>query len=126
MNRDNGLDVQLKAALLCVACTGLALAILALVLYDVRAALGVALGGAIATANLWVFAQLGRGFLTPGGVKGPWVAVAMLKVVVLFGGVWWVLKHEIASGVALAIGYGALPLGIVIGTLFAPKRDEQK
>lgn len=124
MSKDNKgpFDAPLKAAILSVAISGLALSFGALVLFNLRAALGVAVGGVIATVNLIVFARVIVAFL---GQKreqtGPWVAVALLKLVLLFGGVWLILKSGTVSALALAVGYAALPLGITLGTLFGPK-----
>lgn len=117
-------DPAMRSAVMCVAiCAGI-LGIGALLLYGFREALGVLIGGAIATANLVVFARLGRALLDPKAAKGVWFLIAMLKVVVLFGGVWLLMKHDVVSGLALAVGYGSLPLGITIGTLAAPKAPD--
>ena len=45
----------------------------------------------------------------------------LVKLVFLFGGVFLLIKNDIVSGIALAVGYGAMPLGITLGTLFGPK-----
>jgi hypothetical protein len=50
--------------------------------------------------------------------------VAVVKLVVLFGGLYLLLRSGMASGVALVLGYGALPLGITVGGLLAPRPDE--
>ena len=113
-------DAPMKAAIASTAVCGVALAALAFVTFGLAAAFGVAIGGAIATANLAVFARIGQAFLAEKG-RGPWVAVAVLKLVFLFGGVFLLIKSGIVSGVSLAVGYGALPLGITLGSLFGPK-----
>lgn len=118
---ETGLDGPMRSAMISVAIAACALTIGTLVLYDLRAAGGTLIGGAIATANLYVFARLGKAFLSEKGAKGPWVAVALLKLTVLFGGVWWVLKTDAVPAIALAVGYAALPIGITLGTLLGPK-----
>src|SRR5262245_28888108 len=111
----------MRAAVIAVFASGLALSIGALALFGARAAFGVALGGAIATANLAVFARLGDAFIARKGNTAPWALVALLKLVVLFGGIWLILKSEVVSGLSLAVGYGALPIGITLGSLLGPK-----
>src|SRR5689334_1471440 len=94
-------DKTMKAAILSVGMIAAALAFSALVIFDARSALGVAVGGAIATANLYVFARIGEAFLSDRGA-GPWVAVAIVKLVFLFGGVFLLIKSGVVSGIALA------------------------
>jgi hypothetical protein len=114
-------DAQMRAAVIAVALSGLCLALGALAFFGGRTALGVAIGGAIATVNLLVFARLGDAFLGRKGKTAPWTVIAMLKLVVLFGGIWMILSSGVVSGLSLAAGYGALPLGITLGSLFGPK-----
>ncbi|HEY4119326.1 MAG TPA: ATP synthase subunit I [Byssovorax sp.] len=113
-------DATMRAAILSTAICGAALAFGALVVSGLAAAFGVFVGGAIATANLALFARIGQAFLSERG-RGPWIAVAMAKLVFLFGGVFLLIKNDIVSGISLAVGYGALPLGITLGSLFGPK-----
>jgi hypothetical protein len=112
---------QMRAAVIAVALSGLCLALGALAFFGGRTALGVAIGGGIATVNLLVFARLGDAFLGRKGKTAPWTVIAMLKLVVLFGGIWMILSSGVVSGLSLAAGYGALPLGITLGSLFGPK-----
>ena len=51
----------------------------------------------------------------------PWAVIAVLKLVVLLGGVWLLLRSGLVSGLSLAVGYSSLILGITLGTLFGPK-----
>jgi hypothetical protein len=111
----------MRGAVIAVAVSGAALALLGFALFDARVGLGVALGGVLATANLAVFARLGDAFLVQRGNAAPWAMIALVKLVFLFGGVWLILKNDVVPGIALAAGYGALPLGITFGFLFGPK-----
>ncbi len=111
----------MRGAVIAVAVSGAALAVLGFALFDARVGLGVALGGVLATANLAVFARLGDAFLVQKGNAAPWALIAVVKLVFLFGGVWVILKNDFVPGFALAAGYGALPLGITFGFLFGPK-----
>jgi hypothetical protein len=117
-------DASMRAMVIAVFACGVAFALFALPFFGGRAALGVAIGGALATANLAVFARLGDAFIARRGNTVPWTVVALLKLVFLFGGVWMILTSDIVSGLALAAGYGALPVGITLGSLFGPKPPE--
>lgn len=121
---DAGSDATMTAAIGFVAGTAAVLAIGAAVAYDGRAALGVGIGGAIATANLWVFSKIGQAFIGRRGNSAPWAIIAVIKLIALLGGVWLILKSGVASGLSLTIGYGALPIGITLSSLFGPKPPE--
>jgi hypothetical protein len=114
----------MRAALVGVIGVALALSLGSLFLGGWRFALGVAIGGAIAPLNLWVFAQVGEAFLSRRGNTAPWAVIATLKLAVLLGGVWLILRSGAASGLSLIVGYASLPLGITVGTLFGPKPPE--
>src|SRR5580698_5325104 len=98
-------DAMMRAAILFVLACGLGLAIAGLAFFGTRAGLGAAVGGALATANLWIFAQVGRAFLARRGNTVSWGVVAVLKLVVLFGGVWQILRSGVVSPLSLAAGY---------------------
>ena len=119
-----GNDAPMNAAILSVAITGAVLALAALASYGGRAALGVGIGGAIATVNLLAFARIGQAFVSRRGNTAPWAIIAVVKLVALLGGIWLILKSNVVSGLALTIGYGALPIGITLGSLFGPKPPE--
>lgn len=115
------LDAPMRAALVGVIGAAVVLSLGSLFLGGPRFALGVAIGGAIAPLNLWVFAQVGDAFLSRRGNTAPWAVIATVKLAVLLGGVWLILRSGVASGLSLIVGYGALPLGITVGTLFGPR-----
>jgi hypothetical protein len=80
--------------------------------------LSFALGALLAVGNLYAVARMVRGFLNPaGGVRSPWVSLAMLKFGLLFLGVMFLVRGGYARILPLAIGYAALPLGIVVAQL---------
>ena len=120
-SKSTWLDAGVRAAMIAVTASAGVLAAAAFVAFDVRTAAGVAIGGAFALANLWAFARIGEAFLSRRGAVAPWTVFAMLKMAGLFGGVWLILRSGIASPMSLAVGYGALPIGITLGTLFGPK-----
>ncbi|MCC6552702.1 MAG: ATP synthase subunit I [Polyangiaceae bacterium] len=122
--RTGGLDGTMRAAILSVAASAAVMTVIAAIAFGSRAALGVAIGGAIATANLYVFARIGEAFIGRRGRTAPWAVIAVLKLGALLGGIWFILKSGLVSGLALTIGYSALIIGITLGTLFGPKPPE--
>jgi hypothetical protein len=117
-------DAPMRAAVASVFVSGLCLAVGAFAFFGWRSALGVLIGGLLATANLAVFARIGQAFIARKGRTAPWGVIALFKLIFLFGGIWLILKSEVVSGLSLAVGYGALPLGITFGSLFGPKPPE--
>lgn len=114
-------DPTMKAAVRGVALSAAALTVVVLLSFGVRPALGVGAGGAIATVNLIVFARMSAAFLARRGTAVPWGIVGVLKLTLLLGGVWLIIRHDIVGAGWLALGYGSLPLGITLGSLFGPK-----
>ncbi|MGK4001271.1 ATP synthase subunit I [Sorangium sp. So ce1036] len=119
-----GVDAAMRVVLRWVAGTAAVLAVAALLAYGARAALGVAIGGAIAAANLYVFARIVDAFLSRRGRTASWTLIAFVKLTGLMGGVWLILRSGIVSGVALMVGYASLVVGITLGTLFGPRPPE--
>jgi hypothetical protein len=121
---EGGLDAPMRAAILSVLACGICLAVAGLAFFGARAGLGAAIGGALATANLWVLARMGRALVARKGRAAPWGLVAFFKLLALFGGVWLILASGVVSALSLAAGYAALPIGIVLASLFGPRPPE--
>jgi hypothetical protein len=121
---EGGQDKTLKAAVLYVAVTAVLFAIVAAGVEGLRFGAGVLAGGVIAVVNLIVLARIVEAFLTKQGNTAPWAIIAVLKLVFLLGGVWLILRSGVVSGLALVIGYMALPTGAVMASLFGPKPPE--
>ena len=119
------LDGTIIACLKATAALGLVFAIGGVAVDGVRTGIGVAAGGTLATANLWVFALVLRGMLTGGEHGRRWGMAAGLKALALFAIAWLLLSTNVTTGLTLAIGYGSLPLGITIGGLFGRNVDER-
>lgn len=114
-------DPTLRSAIRTVAITGLVLTVLGGVGFDLRTAIGVGLGALLATVNLILFVRLGEAFLAQQGKSAPWAALGGIKLLGLFAAVWLILRRGDVSALALVVGYGALPIGVTLGTLFRPK-----
>ena len=108
-------DHSLRAALWAVALSGAVLTLGAPFVLGKDGVLGVALGSLIAALNLWALARVVRALMNGAGL--PWVLLGSAKLFVLLALVAVILKLEIAGLVPLAIGYGALPIGIVFSQL---------
>jgi hypothetical protein len=134
------LDAQLRASLAAVALSGAALTVAAVPFFGLSTALSVAVGAGLATANLWALARIVAALLPdesrgssdePGGgtTGGPgavtWAFLGLLKMFALFGAVWLLMRHGVVSVVAMLVGFGALPIGIAIGSLVSHRGSPQ-
>jgi hypothetical protein len=104
-------------------------------IYGGRAAASVALGAAIAVANLVTMRMIIRALMTAPedetadpnadhkaeGKRGgaAWGVFAVFKILILFGGIWLLLSKGLVDPMPLVVGYGVLPLGIAGSSLFA-------
>ncbi len=116
-------EADIIFSLTAVGAVAVVFAVAALAIGGPAAGLGVAVGGLVATLNLWFFAYVGRGVLSGGPGSRYWAMIAVLKILLLFGGAWLLMKSGLTSPLTLAVGYGALPLGIMIGSLLRSGYD---
>lgn len=108
-------DQSLRSALWAIALTGAVLTLASPFLLGRDGVLGVALGALLAALNLWALARVVRALMNGAGL--PWVLLGGTKLLGLLALVALILKFEITTLIPLAIGYGALPLGIVFSQL---------
>jgi len=116
--------------------------------YDSRTAMSVGLGAAIAVANLLTMRAIVRALLPvseseeegeadgqtdhrAAGKRGgtAWGVFALFKMVILFGGIWFLLTKGLVAPIPLVVGYGVLPLGIAassLSTALAPRGRRKK
>lgn len=140
----DGAALAVKAA----AVLGVVFSIVALGVFDWKTAWSVAVGAGIGVSNLVALRAIIRSLVrapepdvaeegkdeTPaqvdhaaegrrGGVA--WGVFAVLKIVLLFGGIFVLLTVGVVDPMPLAAGYGVLPLGIVVSgfrSSLAPRR----
>jgi len=118
------------------------LTVLAFAFYGWKPGASVFIGAAIAVANLLTMRAIIRSVLQApededetgedgdtktsqehkaagrrGGVA--WGVFAVLKIVILFGGVWFLLTKQLVDPIPLVVGYGVLPLGIAASSLLS-------
>jgi hypothetical protein len=102
-----------------VAVVGVLLAAAGLAFFGIRAAGSVLIGALVALGNLWVLARAVKNLLAGGQAK--WAGVAFLKFLVLLAVTYGLVKSGVIDPLTLAVGFGSLPLGILVaGTFFAP------
>lgn len=107
-----------------VAAVGAVLVLLAPFVFGVEHVRGVAIGSGLAALNLAAIAFVVRGVMR--GAMLSWGSLAGLKFAVLVFLIWMVLRNDWAGVLPLALGYAALPLGIVVGQLMRaanPRRE---
>lgn len=114
-------DESLTAAYFGVALSGAALLVGGGIWFGARAMAQVGVGVVLALSNLWVLEQLVRAYLDAG--RGRWALLALLKAAALFGIVATLLATRVISVMPLIAGFGALPLGVVIGGAWPASRE---
>jgi hypothetical protein len=100
------------------------MAVTAVFVWGVRFALSVGAGAAIAGSNLYVLSKIVGAMMSGadrGAGAGTWGVLAMVKMVVLFGGIWIVMTKGLVDPMGLVVGYGSLPIGIAIGSIVSDK-----
>src|SRR5271166_3629038 len=92
--RGKRLDARLRAALVGVGATGVAMALGAAVVSGPRAALSAGVGAGLAAANLWILARIVAALLPQTGPqaeaqsRAAWALVALVKMVGLLAIAW--------------------------------------
>jgi hypothetical protein len=106
--------------------------------HDAKTGFSVAVGSAIAVANLLTMRAIVRALIRPpeeaeeegepdekkdhraAGKRGgaAWGVFALLKIFFLFGGIWILLSKGLVAPIPLVVGYGVLPLGIAAAGLW--------
>lgn len=117
------LDPKLKVAIGAVLVFGAAFATAGAVVWDRHVALSVLIGATIAATNLYALARIIHALTMPGASKtvAGWVLALLMKMLLLFGGLWLLLKGGVVTVMPLAAGYLTLPIGIALGTVLGPE-----
>jgi hypothetical protein len=120
-----GVDPRTLVALVAVGAFGAMFAIGAGIGWGARAGLSVLTGAAVAVANLYGLARI-LGALVGArsesqATSGIWGILALVKVFVLFGGVWLLMSADLVDPLPLVVGWGALPIGIALGSILSDK-----
>jgi hypothetical protein len=115
--------IELGRPVFAVVAIGIVSAVAAYFLRGQATAIGVGIGGLTATLNLWAFTRIGAAMFAGHRSAGAWSVMAVLKLFVLFGAVFWVLKKDWADPLSFLIGYLSLPVGIVASQLLGLRPD---
>jgi hypothetical protein len=107
--------------------------------HDAKTGFSVAIGAAIAVANLVTMRAIVRALVRAPDEEGEageetdpkkdhraagkrggaaWGVFALLKIFILFGGIWILLSKGLVAPIPLVVGYGVLPLGIAAAGLW--------
>lgn len=101
---------------------GVILAAAAMFVLDGRAALGVVLGASMSGLSLVLLAKAVKNLMT--GARSSWALLAVFKFAFLLILTYWVLQSRLVPPLGLALGIGALPLGIFFsGLMPAPESN---
>jgi hypothetical protein len=120
-------DARLRASLRMVLIIAAVLTSFGFAFGGVTSGLSVALGGALAAGNLWVLARIVTELLPTDQAgaeaqsRGGWALVAVLKILGLLAVAWLLMRHAIVSPMPMLVGFGALPIGIAIGSLVSDR-----
>ena len=109
-------DATLTAAYVGVALSGGLLLIGSGSFFGVRPMAAVALGVVLAVSNLWTLERFVKVYLA--SERGRWAGIALLKSAVLFALVALLVKSGAVDVLPLCLGFGALPLGVVVAGLW--------
>lgn len=128
----NGTDPRMRAAIVAVAVVGACFTAFAAFAFSLGTAFSVGVGATIATLNLWILARIMRALMPaegenaqPGANKG-WALAALLKMLGLFAGVWILMSRHLVEPLPLLCGFGALPIGIAIGSMVSDRTAARK
>jgi hypothetical protein len=85
-----------------------------------------AYGATIGLVNLLFLGRMVRAFLSTKGAPSRWVIAALTKLAVLVLAMYLPVRAGLVQVLPFVIGFGALPLGIVLGQLLSvpPKSRE--
>lgn len=111
-------DTAMRRAHLTVALVGVTFGLVGFVFFGVRAGSSVVAGATIASINLIVLSRTVQKMVEGAGAS--WAGVALAKFLVLMAITYGLIESGLVQPLGLAVGFGALPLGILIaGTLGA-------
>jgi hypothetical protein len=120
---------RVVASLVAVPESTAAMALGSLVLFGAKVALSVAVGGLVAAANLWALARIVVSLLpeesenSTRSTRLTWSFVAAAKLAALLAILFFLMSSRFLSPIALVCGFGALPIGIAIGSFVRDRSD---
>lgn len=121
---EEGPDPRIRTAVIAVAVIGVLFTVGGLVVFGPRTGFCVAVGAAVATANLYALGRIIDAFTgdKPGG--GAWKVFGLVKIIFLFGGVWLLLTKGVVDPIPFVVGLGSLPVGLSISSMLQTGRGK--
>jgi hypothetical protein len=122
----------MRTAVKSVAVAGAVMTAGAIALFGPREGISVAAGAGLATGNLWALGRVVVSLLpeesgaAAAQSRGAWGLVAALKTAGLLVAAWALLRYRVAAPLPMLVGFGALPMGIAIGSLMSDRRASPK
>lgn len=144
MPRESDAPDDASLSVKCAAVLGIAFTVASFALWNARAGVSVFIGAAIAVANLLTMRAIIRALIREpegdeeegaedadhkgAGRRGgtAWGIFALLKIFLLFGGVWILLTKGLVDPIPLVVGYGVLPLGIAGSAMVRSLRPRRR
>lgn len=147
--KDEGPAAGIRPALGFVAALGAVFTLGALAFFPVKTGLSVFAGALVAASNLWVLSKIVEAILVPPDdeddhgaegkdepkpapkepkktFSGAWGALALVKILVLFGGAWILMTRGLVDPIGLVVGYGSLPVGVSLSGLFSGLKPSKR
>lgn len=117
-------DAQSKAVMVRTAVIGAAITVGSVWFGGWSVVAGCAAGAAVAVANLWALRRLVARFLTGDG-KGGAAGLFLLKMSILFGLLFVLVRFVALSPLAIAAGFSALVIAIGTASVLPPAPTEE-
>jgi hypothetical protein len=134
------MDARLRTAIGTVLAFGAVATLFAGLGWGVPSAFSAGVGAALASSNLYALARILQALLAPLADAAPatpgeaaqtpasrrasivgWAFLAMVKMTILFGGIWLLMARGYVEAIPLLVGYGSLPLGIAAGAIVSDR-----
>jgi hypothetical protein len=109
-------DSAMRRAHLTVAAAGALLGLGGVAFFGFHAGASVLVGATVASVNLLVLARTVQKMVQGAGAS--WAGVAFLKFLVLMAVTYVLIESGLVLPLGLAVGFGALPLGILVAGTF--------
>lgn len=147
--KDEGPAAGIRPALGFVSAVGALFTLGALAFFPMKTGLSVFAGALVAASNLWVLSKIVEAILVPPDdegdegdetsdeakpapkepkktFSGAWGALALVKILVLFGGAWILMTRGLVDPIGLVVGYGSLPVGVALSGVFSGLKPSKR
>jgi hypothetical protein len=116
---EDGGELSLNVAAGSVAAFGVLLAAAAAFLFGRYASVSVGVGAGMVALDVYVLGRVVQALYDPSrrANKAVWGFIGVAKLLLLFGGCWWLLSSGFVHPLGLAAGIFALPLGLAVAAV---------